>query len=298
MSRDRTIADLFDRKPDAHKGDFGRVLIVGGSAAMPGAVALAGLSALRAGAGLVKIACPSGALQTVLSVCPCATGEPLKQTTRGLIARSAIDQITRLAEHNDVVAVGPGMGTSSGGAALVAALTKLPDRLVVIDADGLNNLATLRNWPRSAQARLVLTPHPGEMRRLVKAARLDLDPNDRQECCAAFARHTRQIVVLKGAATVVSDGSRTFVNSTGNPGMATGGSGDVLTGIIAALVAQGLDPFDAACLGVHLHGLAGDIAAESTGQLSLIATDLINFLPPAFVKLAAHPPPPIPAPRR
>ena len=282
------IARLFDRPPDAHKGDFGRVLVVGGSVAMPGAVGLAGLAALRAGAGLVKIACPHGALHTAISICPCATGEPLPQNARGFATRAAIEKILPLAKQHDVVAVGPGMGQNPATAAIVHALLKLRDKPVVVDADALNSLATLKNWKKSCRAKAVFTPHPGEMKRLVKAARLRLDPADRRNCCDEFARHIGQVTVLKGAGTVVSDGRRLFINRTGNPGMATGGSGDVLTGLIAALLAQGLAPFDAACTGVHVHGLAGDLAAESTGQISLIATDLVHFLAPAFLHASAN----------
>ena len=290
MSRTRRLKmDFLERKPDAHKGDFGRVLVVGGSRDMPGAPALAGLAALRAGAGLLKIACPAGVQQTVVGLCPCATSEALPQSPAGLIPRTASKLVQALAQANDALAVGPGMGASPGGAALVAALLSVPGKPLVVDADGLNNLATRKRWWNSCRAHAVLTPHPGEMRRLVKGAGLDLDPARRQDCCGQFAEATGQVVVLKGAGTVVSDGRRLYVNKTGNPGMATGGSGDVLTGIIAALLGQGLGPFDAAALGVYLHGLAGDLAAKTVGQTSLIATDLIDHLPTAIARLSAKP---------
>ena len=292
MSRTRRLkTDWPTRRPDAHKGDFGRVLVVGGSRDMPGAPALAGLAALRAGAGLVKIACPVGVQQTVVGLCPCATSAALPQSRAGLIPRTAAQQVVALAESNDVAAVGPGMGASAGGAALVAALLVVQGQPVVVDADGLNNLATRKGWWKSCRARAVLTPHPGEMRRLARGAGLDLDPAQREHCCRRFAEATGQVVVLKGAGTVVSDGGQLYVNKTGNPGMATGGSGDVLTGIIAALIGQELEPFDAAATGVYLHGLAGDLAAKAVGQVSLIATDLIDFLPAAITQATKKPAP-------
>jgi len=274
------------RRKDAHKGDFGRVLVVGGSRDMPGAPALAASAALRAGAGLVKVACPPAIQQTVVGLCPCATSVALPQTQSGLISRAAASRIEELALAADVVAVGPGLGTSPGGTALVSALLAVKDLPLLIDADGLNNLASRKSWWKSCRADLVLTPHPGEMRRLIDGAGLALDPADKKDCCVRFAEHVGQVVVLKGAGTVVSDARRLYVNNTGNPGMATGGSGDVLTGIIAALIGQGLDPFDAATMGVHLHGLAGDLAARVIGQVSLIATDLIEFLPEAILRLS------------
>jgi NAD(P)H-hydrate epimerase len=274
------------RRKDAHKGDFGRVLVLGGSRDMPGAPALAASAALRAGAGLVRIACPLAIQQTVVGLCPCATSAALPQTQSGLISGRAAGAVRKLARESDVAAVGPGMGTSAGGAALVAAVLSTPDLPVVVDADGLNNLAMSKGWWRSCRADVVLTPHPGEMRRLIEGAGLTLDPAKRRDCCVRFARHVGQVVVLKGAGSVVSDAHRVYVNKTGNPGMATGGSGDVLTGVIAALMGQGLAPFDAAAMGVYLHGLAGDLAARNLGQVSLIATDLIEFLPEAVIRLA------------
>jgi NAD(P)H-hydrate epimerase len=249
---------------------------------MPGAPALAALAALRGGAGLVKVACPVAIQQTVISICPCATSAGLPASPAGLISRSAVTRLRDLADAHDVVAVGPGMGASVGGGAIVAALLAIADKPVVVDADGLNNLSGGKKWWKSCRARAVLTPHPGEMRRLIRGAGLELDPDDRVDCCREFARAVGQVVLLKGARTVVSDGQRHAVNRTGNPGMATGGSGDVLTGLIAALIGQGLEPYDAAAAGAHLHGRAGDLAALRVGQVSLMATDLIDVLPAAF----------------
>ena len=167
---------------------------------------------------------------------------------------------------------------------------------MVIDADGLNNLAKIKNWPQitsheprvtsheSRAASLILTPHPGEMKRLWSGLLRDPLPADRTEQAAQFAKHTGATIVLKGAGTVVTDSRKIYVNKTGNPGMATAGSGDVLTGVITALAGQGLNNFAAAVLGVYVHGLAGDLAAEKLGQVSLIATDIINSLPEAFIR--------------
>ncbi len=283
--RVRAIPKLPPRRRDAHKGDFGRVLIVGGSVGMVGAPALAANAALRGGAGLVKIACPSVSQQTTAGLAPCATSVPLPCSPSGLIASRAAGTLVDLAEAHDVLVIGPGMGQGAGVGRVVKALLTVPGRPKVIDADGLNALAAADKWWRRAIGPIVLTPHPGEMQRLLDGAGLMVELSDRCECAGGFADLTGAVVVLKGAGTVVADESREFVNRTGNPGMATAGSGDVLTGLVAALVAQGMSPFDAAVLGVHAHGLAGDLAIEELGEASLIATDLIDFLPEVFAVL-------------
>jgi len=183
----------------------------------------------------------------------------------------------------------PGLGVGGGAEALVrAALAQ--DTPLVLDADGLNNLAHVDGWPAMRGCGLVLTPHPGEMARLIGEPVAAIQA-DRESVAAAAAAEWRAaadgplVLVLKGAGTIVTDGARLYVNNSGNPGMATGGAGDVLTGLVAALIAQGMACFDAACLGVYVHGLSGDLAAADRGEVSLIATDLIDFLPNAFVKL-------------
>lgn len=283
--RIRSIPKLPARRPDAHKGDFGRVLIVGGSVGMVGAPALAANAALRGGAGLVKIACPDCSQQTTASLAPCATSVPLPSTADGMMTARALGPLRTLADEHDILAIGPGVGQGPGVRKVVAALVAHPDRPKVVDADGLNNLASSGTWWRDTDSPIVLTPHPGEMRRLMDGAGLDGDLKDRQARAIALAGLTGAIVALKGAGTVVTDGQRVFVNRTGNAGMATAGAGDVLTGLIAALIGQKMSPFDAAVLGVHWHGLAGDLAAEETGQVSLTATDLIDFLPEALALL-------------
>ena len=280
------IPELPQRKPDSHKGDFGRVLVVGGARGMIGAPALASHAALRSGAGLVTVAVPETVQLAVASLCPCATSIPLKCSRDGDLSPQAVGQMLAAADVSDVLAVGPGMGVSGGADNIVRAAIG-QDRPVVLDADGLNNLARIDGWAGLRRCPLVLTPHPGEMARLTGKSIKQIQ-SDRKASAVAAARNwvgntgVPPVIVLKGAGTVVTDGLRVFINKTGNPGMATGGTGDVLTGLIAALIGQGLDTFDAACLGVHLHGLAGDLAAEKLGQTSLIASDLIDFLPEAI----------------
>ncbi len=257
---------LPERPADAHKGQFGRVQIIGGSIGMAGAPALAALAALRSGAGLVQVACPREVRATIAALVPCAT--------IGLFYESDNFNAT-------VRAVGPGCGDSLSTKDLKWILSEGPTP-VVIDADGLNVLARIDEWWSQIDQHDVLTPHPGEMERLLKKTSLDATELKRPDLAREVARLCGGIVVLKGHQTVVSDGEKSCVNNTGNPGMATGGSGDVLTGVIAALIGQGLSSYDAACVGVHVHGLAGDIAADAKGQISLIATDILDALPAAF----------------
>jgi NAD(P)H-hydrate epimerase len=164
-------------------------------------------------------------------------------------------------------------------------MLRIEKKRIVIDADGLNNLATIRNWPDINKANLILTPHPGEMKRLWAGLLRASMPSDRQTTAVEFARACNSTVVLKGQGTIVAVPEKFYVNTTGNPGMATAGSGDALTGVIASLWGQGLDNFDASVLGVYVHGLAGDLAANDKGQISLIATDIIDYLPCAFKEI-------------
>jgi ADP-dependent NAD(P)H-hydrate dehydratase len=280
----KTIPKLKPRAIDSHKGNFGKVCIIAGSLGMSGAAAMVGRAALRSGAGLVRVATPKSILPIVASIEPSFTTIPLPEDDLGRISAKAINPILEIVDENDVLAFGPGISTS-GELRLVLEILLEQDQLrLVIDADGLNNLAGIKNWPAKLKARLILTPHPGEMKRLWSGLFREKLPGERQEQAVQLAQYTKTIVVLKGASTVVSDGEKVYINKTGNPGMATAGSGDVLTGVIAALLGQGLSEFDAAVLGVHVHGLAGDIAAEKIGQISLIATDIIDSLCAAFMK--------------
>lgn len=277
------IPKLKAREADAHKGDFGKVCIVAGSIGMSGAAALAGRSALRAGAGLVQVATPKSVLPIVASVEPCFTTIALAEDSAGRISGKAISAILDAVGENDAVAFGPGVGVSSELRWVLGTLLGQEHLRLVIDADGLNNLARMKDWLARLKAELILTPHPGEMQRLWSGLFEEQLPSERQEQAARLAAHTGTVVALKGAGTVVTDGEKVYINKTGNPGMATAGSGDVLTGVITALVGQGLGNFDAAVLGVYIHGLAGDIAAEKTGQVSLMTTDIIESLPAAFL---------------
>ncbi len=279
-SEQAPLPRLPDRAVDAHKGHFGLALLVGGSRGMAGAMGLAGLAALRGGAGLVRLAVPEVCLDTVAGFEPSYMTSPLPSDPAGRIAFRARRPIVELAEAATVVACGPGMGRSLGLDALVSSLYADLPQPMVVDADGLNALAARPEILPQPGGPRILTPHPGELVRLLGTDRVP--PKRREAEAVKLAARLGAVVVLKGHKTCVTDGKRRAINTTGNPGMATGGSGDVLTGLIAALACQGLSPFDAARLGVYLHGLAGDLAAAELGQQSLIASDLVRFLPQAF----------------
>jgi ADP-dependent NAD(P)H-hydrate dehydratase len=278
------IPKLKPRAVDGHKGDYGKVCIIAGSFGMSGAAALAGRAALRAGAGLVRVATPKSVLPIVAAIEPSFTTIALPEDGNGRISAKAINIILETVSENDVVAFGPGVGISGALRSILETLLEQESLRLVIDADGLNNLACIKNWRARLKAKLILTPHPGEMKRLWSGLMRQELPADRQEQALQLSQRTNAIIVLKGAGTVVTDGEKVYINKTGNPGMATAGSGDVLTGIITALLGQGLSDFDAAVLGVYIHGLAGDIAAEKFGQVSLMTTDIIDSLPDAFLR--------------
>jgi len=284
----RTVTKIPRLKPraaDAHKGDFGKVCIIAGSIGMSGAAALAGKAALRAGAGLVRVATPKSILPIVASIEPSFTTIPLPEDNAGRIAASAANTILNLISDNDCIAFGPGLGITQGVSSVLERLLEQKGLRLIIDADGLNNLSKINDWPRKNKADIILTPHPGEMKRLWTGLFRNPLPADRKNQAIQMANKTGTTVVLKGKGTIVTDGEKLYVNKTGNPGMATGGTGDVLTGVITALVGQGLSNFDAATLGVYVHGLAGDIAANKFGQINLIATDVIESLGEAFKKI-------------
>ena len=284
----KTIKDIPKLKPrarDAHKGDFGKVCIIAGSFGMSGAAALAGRAALRAGAGLVRVATPESVLPIVASIEPSFTTVPLPEDTAGRIAAGAVNTILNLIPDSGCFAFGPGVGVTQGISSVLDKLLVHEGLRLVIDADGLNNLSKMGDWPSRTEADIVLTPHPGELKRLWTGLMRKPLSTNRSEQAIELAKKTKATVVLKGAGTVVTDSRKVYTNKTGNPGMATAGAGDVLTGVITALMGQGLSNFDAAVLGVYVHGLAGDIAAKKTGQISLIATDIIDVLPEAFKKI-------------
>jgi NAD(P)H-hydrate epimerase len=291
-----SVPKLPVRARDGHKGEYGTVLVVGGARRMIGAPALTATAALRGGAGLVVMATPALVQLAVASLCECATSVPLKTDSTGALTAEAVRQLTTESRKADVLAVGPGMDVGVGRQNLVQAALR-QDKPVVLDADGLNNLAAIDGWPALRTAPLVLTPHPGEFSRLTGKPVADIQADRETAVRDALTDWTAPaetdaplVLVLKGAGTLVAEGDRLYVNDTGNPGMASGGAGDVLTGVIAAMLAQGLSPFDAACLGVWLHGRAGDLAAATVTEESLIASDLVAFLPDAMKDVVGGPP--------
>ncbi len=283
MEKITQIPPLAPRQLSAHKGDFGRIAIVGGSSGMIGAPALAARAALRSGAGLVRIATPGSIQLTTASLELCATTIALAEDAEGRISQPALAAIMETLVDNNAAAIGPGMGQSNQLRGIMECIVKSSDKPLVIDADGLNNLAGLGGIKLSGN--IILTPHPGEAARLWSAYVRESLPAERAETAERLARYSGAIVVLKGYGTIVTNGSQTYINQSGNPGMATAGAGDVLTGCIAALAGTSdvrLDPLHAAILGVYVHGLAGDLAAKVLGETSLTASDIVNNLSGAF----------------
>jgi ADP-dependent NAD(P)H-hydrate dehydratase len=276
------------RRPfDGHKGTFGTVLVVAGSCGLAGAATLAGRAALRSGAGLVRVACPHDIQNVVAASYPGYTTFAIRQHADGSFAEGSVAEISEFAKDASVVAIGPGLGRAPATVALVRqVLEALYEVPVVLDADGLFAVSPYTEEFKSRTAPLVLTPHPGEFARLTGEV-APKSESERAEQAGAFASRFRCVLLLKGVGTLVADGSRLYRNSTGNPGMATGGSGDVLTGVVAALVGMGIAAFDAAALGAWVHGRAGDLAASRLGETALTAVDLLDSLPPAFRELEA-----------
>jgi NAD(P)H-hydrate epimerase len=288
-----TPAPLPDRPADGNKGTFGRLLIVGGNDEMIGAPVLAGMAALRTGAGLVQVALPKSVLAPALSICPELIG----------LALAGPDDDKRLldaAEKADAVVVGPGLGQSTDARERLMALVAL-DRPMVVDADGLNLLAAMGNWPSEKfRPRAVLTPHPGEMRRLANllpkheigpwANAIPADDAARLNIAITAARAFGQTIVLKGARTVVTDGQRVYINRTGDSTLSKAGTGDVLSGMIGSLLGQKedegklMDLFDAACAAVHLHGRCGELAGKRLGQRCALAREIIDAIPQAVAE--------------
>ncbi|MBI2900753.1 MAG: NAD(P)H-hydrate dehydratase [Planctomycetes bacterium] len=277
-------ARLPPRAPDAHKGDFGTVLVVAGSRGMMGAAVLASTAALRSGAGLAVLVVPDSLVPVAMSLQVCATVRGVADAGSGTLAAGAAAEIQSI--PGDVAVIGPGLGASNPTVIAVRELVPALTIPMVLDADGLNIFEKEPDLLAQAKAPKILTPHPGEMSRLVGRPTAEIQA-DRENVARAAAKRFGAVVVLKGHRTVVSDGERTWVNETGNAGMATGGSGDVLSGVIGGLLGQRLPPWDAACLGAHVHGLAGDLAARERGEISLIATDILDALPRAFRSLEA-----------
>jgi ADP-dependent NAD(P)H-hydrate dehydratase / NAD(P)H-hydrate epimerase len=278
---------LAPRVREGNKGSYGHVLVIGGSLGKAGAAAMAGFAALRAGAGLSAVATPLSVLATIASFHPELMTEPMAETKDGTISLRALGPgLDALLEKRTLIAIGPGISRNSETAEFVRAIVKRRDKAMVVDADALNAFEGSAGQLNGRGRTLVITPHPGEMSRLTGLSIPEIQAN-RLEVARKFAREHELIVVLKGHRTVIAapDGT-VWVNPTGNPGMATGGTGDVLTGMVAGLIAQHPQhAFEATALAVYLHGLAGDLAGESVGENSLVATDLVRFLPHAFAQM-------------
>ncbi|MGH9349619.1 MAG: NAD(P)H-hydrate dehydratase [Vicinamibacterales bacterium] len=290
LTRQDARSLLEPRTPDSHKGDFGRVLVVAGSRGKTGAAHLAGMGALRAGAGLVTIATPASCVPIVASLAPEYMTEPLDEAAQGEVAGRAFERIGQLAF--DVVACGPGLGRGGNVSELVHGLVDRLEAPLVLDADALTVLADDpgRLLGRDDRA-VIITPHPGEMARLIGSSTDEVQAN-RIEVASDFATTHHVYVVLKGHRTIVATPEgRIFINPTGNAGMATGGTGDVLTGMISAFLAQLLDAEAACRLGVFLHGMAGDLALEREGEIAMTATDVLARIGDAIADLTGRKPP-------
>ena len=267
-----------DRWPDTHKGTYGHLLLCCGSAGKLGAGILASRGALRAGAGLVTLAVPASALNQVDVATPEVMTTPLPETDEGSFSRLGINGLNRLIQERDALAIGPGISTHPEVGELVREVLKQEGFPAVVDADALNVLDGDLEFLRGRGHSTVITPHPGEMSRLIGCSTRDVQ-SDRIGAALECAGRCGGVVVLKGAGTVVAHPNGTFyINTTGNPGMASGGTGDVLTGMIGALLARGCSPLDSALASVYLHGAAADLAAERVGEHSLTATDIIESL--------------------
>ncbi|MBI3722754.1 NAD(P)H-hydrate dehydratase [bacterium] len=266
------------RAPDAHKGDCGRVLVVAGSTGLTGAAFLTAKAALRTGAGIVVTACPDVVQPVLATKHTCVMVRPFPSTKSGSLALEALEPILELAQGFDAVALGPGLGRDRQTAKLARRLALGLQGKLVLDADGLNAFEERAELLQTLGAEAVLTPHPGELARLTGRSTKEIQ-EDRASAARALVREIKGVLVLKGKGTLVAkEGERLHENRTGNPGMATAGAGDVLTGVIAALLAGGLSAWEAAVLGVYLHGRAGDMAAEILGPVAvpLIATDILD----------------------
>jgi ADP-dependent NAD(P)H-hydrate dehydratase / NAD(P)H-hydrate epimerase len=280
----RDIAPLIGPRPlAANKGSFGHVLVVGGSVGKAGSVAMAGMAALRTGAGLSTVATPKSVLATVAGFHPEVMTEPLAETDAGTISRGAIEPMDALIKGKTVLAVGPGISRNPETSEFVRNLVAKCKTSLVLDADGLNAFEGRAEELTGKGRTLVITPHPGEMARLLGSTVAAVQ-RDRINIARTFAHKHELIVVLKGHRTLIAQPDGTVcVNTTGNPGMATGGTGDILTGMVAGFIAQNPEHIaEAVMAAVHLHGLAGDVACESMGEHSLVATDLLKALPGAF----------------
>ncbi len=272
LSHEKVLRMLPDRDICAHKGNFGKILLLCGSRGYTGAAYLAAMGALRSGAGLTFLGVP----ESIYTIEAVKLNEPvvfLLPDEDGKLGKEAIPEILERLPQMDAVLIGPGLGQSEGTYRVVKAVLEAAKCPVVLDADGINLIALHKDILRGRTNPTVLTPHAGEF------ARLGGNPADRVAAAEGMARELGCILLLKGHHTVITDGISTYINPTGNPGMAVGGSGDVLAGIITALLGQGIAPLEAAACGAWLHGAAGDICAEEIGQYGMLPTDMLHVLP-------------------
>lgn len=273
LNHQDVLSILPDRRSDAHKGDFGKLLLLCGSRGYTGAAALAAMGALRSGAGLVYLAVP----ESIYTIEAVKLTEPIVfplPDHEGSLAPEASAQILDLIKGKDAVLIGPGIGRSEGAEQAVCTVLENFSGTVILDADGITAAAAHKNILRGRTNPTIITPHIGEFSRIGGVL-----TGDKAASAATLAQDLGVIVLLKGEGTVITDGSTCYRNSTGNPGMATGGSGDVLAGMIAALVGQGVSALDAAACGAWLHGAAGDICAKELGQYAMLPSDMLNVLP-------------------
>lgn len=283
---ERQIRRVWRPRPRrSNKKDFGRIFILAGSRGLTGAAMLSSFAALRAGAGLVTLGCPDKVYTVLARRHPEVMVRPFASTSEGSLSEKALPEILRFSKNQDVIALGPGLGRHPGTQRLIRKALFAATVPLVVDADGVNALKNHVDILRKCYEVPILTPHAGEFVRVFGGRKPQTD-SERKRHTSETARKFGAILVLKGYRTVIAAPDRRIaVNPTGNPGMATGGTGDVLTGIIAALLGQGMSSFDAARFGVYLHGLAGDLAAREKGEVSLVAGDLIEFFPQAVKRV-------------
>lgn len=276
---------VFNRPDDSNKGTLGSLLCICGSYGMAGAAIMAGKAALRCGIGLLKIAVP----KSIYPVCATNILEsvyyPLEETSNGVISSKNTDFLLEMCEKSSAVVIGCGLSVCDDTKDLVQSVITNCEKPLVIDADALNCICNKPEILKNLKAPAIITPHPGEMARLLHSTPKTVNSN-RENTAIDFAKKFGVVTVLKGAGTIIaSPDGEVYINHTGNSGMATGGSGDVLSGIIGSLLAQGASPINAAAAGVFLHGTIGDLAAEKLGKISMLPTDMIDMIPTAYLKL-------------
>lgn len=276
---------VFNRPDDSNKGTLGSLLCICGSYGMAGAAIMAGKAALRCGIGLLKIAVP----KSIYPVCATNILEsvyyPLEETSNGVISSKNTDFLLEMCEKSSAILIGCGLSVCDDTKNLVQSVITNCEKPLVIDADALNCICNKPEILKNLKAPAIITPHPGEMARLLHSTPKTVNSN-RENTAIDFAKKFGVVTVLKGAGTIIaSPDGEVYINHTGNSGMATGGSGDVLSGIIGSLLAQGASPINAAAAGVFLHGTIGDLAAEKLGKISMLPTDMIDMIPTAYLKL-------------